>query len=240
MFAWLIILLGVLPVFADAPDPVQPIRQGDIAYAQRADLAKAREALQAYERAAGDGAGAEAFWKASRAAWWLGDQSASRPDKLRYFQKGVDDARQGLAQDPNSVECHFWLGGNLGSFGETKGVLKSLSLIKPIRHEMAEVNRINDHYDGGGGYRVLGVVDYQVPGIAGGSKKRALEQLNKSLAIDPQNLFTRYYLAEYFKTVGEKEKMRQEWDVFKSLKAPEEFKPEYDSLRIKGEKLFGK
>jgi len=42
---------------------------------------------------------------------------------------------------------------------------------------MAEVNRINDRYDGGGGYRVLGVVDYQVPGFAGGLRDGEMAQM---------------------------------------------------------------
>src|SRR5258708_6633875 len=178
MLFWVLLLLSAPSLFADAPDVSQSLQQADSAYAQRADLAKAREALQAYERAILAGAGTEAYWKASRAAWWVADNAASRSEKLVTFQKGIDEAKAGLARDPNCVECHFWLGANYGSFGETKGILKSLSLVKPIRQEMAEVIRINDRFQGDGGVRVLGALDYKAPPTPAARKKRALHHLN--------------------------------------------------------------
>jgi len=215
--------------------------EADAAYAKREDPPQAKIALVYYERAlflsaassaavAGAHAPIELYWKASRAAWWLGKNAGSRKDQLADFQKGIDFARKATELDPDCVEAHFWLGGNEGSYGEAKGVLKSLFLVKRIRREMAEVIRINDHYLGGGAYRVLGVVDYKVPGFAGGSKTRAERELRKALKMDPSDPFTHYYLAELYRMTHRPEKAQAEIDALRTLRVPPDSLPELHML----------
>lgn len=241
-FMFLILGFFFLGVAAGAePLPISFLAQADAAYAKRSDLPQGKIALFYYEKTiATEPSNTEAYWKASRAAWWVGENASSGNDKLTYFRKGMAWAQEAVAHNPNSVQAHFWLGANYGSYGETKGVLKSLSLVKPIRHEMAEVLRLDDHYLGGGGYRVLGVVDYKVPGIVGGSKKRAAKELHKALALDPHDPFTHYYLAEFYELTGEKEKAKAEIKLLQSLDVPTESLPELDMMKKKGERLWAK
>ena len=235
---WFLGLVFVVPVFAADNPPPSLIAQADAAYAKRADLPEAKIALITYQRSiASDPVHAEPYWKASRAAWWVADHSNNREEKMNTFLLGVTLAQQGIERDPNSAEAFMWLSACNGSYGEAKGIFKSLALVKPIRQELAEVNRINDRYDGGGAYRILGVLDYKVPGIVGGNKKRALEELQKSLAIDPQNPFTHYYLAEYYQTVGDKAKARLELETLAHLSAEPDEAPELAMMQLKGEKL---
>jgi hypothetical protein len=229
--------LFILPVLVTgllrAEDGASWLTQGDAAYAKRDDLVQARSALTAYERAAaaGGAAGIEAQWKAARTAWWLGEHGANRAERLALYQQGMDLAKRALAGRADTVEAHFWLGANLGSLGDTKGVMKSLSLVQPIRHEMQEVIRINDHYLDGGAYRVLGVVDYKVPGLLGGSKKRAKEELDKALAMGPRDPFTHYYLAEYYRFTGDKAASRAELDRLNTLAVAPQDEPEWKMLK---------
>lgn len=233
----LLVFLLALPAAAQTSTGTF-LRQADAAYALRNDPAQAKVALDIYEQAINTpGVNAEIYWKASRTAWWIGEHAAARKEKLEDFKKGAALAKEALARNPDQIEAHFWLAANDGSYGEAKGVLKSLSMVKPIRREMAEVIRLNDHFLGGGGYRVLGVVDYKVPGIAGGNKKRALEELNKAKAIDPRDPFTHYYLAEYFKVTGDKPRARAELEALQHLTAPPETQPELWMMQKKGEAL---
>jgi hypothetical protein len=95
------------------------VRQGDAAFALRDDPAQLKVALHYYELALGaQTPTTDAAWKASRAAYWIADLSPKRADKLEYFQKGMDCAKAAIATDPNSVEGHYWLGGNEGSYGD--------------------------------------------------------------------------------------------------------------------------
>ena len=234
-----IVLMGGLwcatciPVMSRADDGQAMIVRGDAAYAKREDLAQAKIALSEYDSAASASTGSvvEANWKASRVAWWLGEHAATRKERLEYFQSGMAYAQKAIDLDPNRVEPHFWFAGNAGSYGEAKGVLKSLSLVKPIRHAMAEVIRIDDHYLGGGAYRVLGVVDYKVPGFAGGSKTRAEAELKKALGMDPNDPFTHYYLAEFYQLTGDKDNSRNELEALKTLSVPTDSLPELHMLQ---------
>ena len=212
--------------------------QGDAAYEKREDVPQAKIAMITYERAAAADpkVEAESFWKASRSAWWLGEHTQERAEKLQYFSDGIHLAQKGVASNPNTVEAHFWLGANEGSYGDAKGVLKSLSMVKSIRHEMAEVIRLDDRYSGGGAYRVLGVVDYKVPGLMGGNKKRAREELEKAYAIGLNNPFNYYYLAEFYKITGDDAKMKVELDALRTLQPPPELVPELKMLQEKAER----
>jgi len=235
-------LLAVLFVMGTAAtvrsEDASLMSQADAAYAKREDVPQAKIAMITYERLAKSDAklAVEAYLKASRAAWWVGDHATERAEKLDIFQHGMDLAKNALAMDPESVDAHYWLGCNEGSYGDTKGVLKSLSMVKPIRHEMAEVIRLNERYDGGGAWQVLGVVDYKVPGLMGGSKKRAKEELDKALAIDPNNPYNHYYLAEFYMVMGDDAKKKAELDTLRSLQVSPDQLPDQKMLIAKADR----
>ncbi len=208
------------------------------AYANRLDNGEARKALELYETLmTSDPSCADVQVKAAKAAWWVADHSDNKKEKLEIFQKGIDFSKEAIRHHPESPAAHFWLAGNFGSYGEVKGVLKSLALVKPIRQELNEIIRLDPAYDEGAAYRVLGVVDYKVPGFAGGNKKRAEEQLKKALEMSPLNPFNLYYMAEYYQIVGEKERATELLDKLDALDPTQEELPDWTMMVEKGKKL---
>ncbi len=213
------------------------------AYQHRLDDKEARRSLELYEQLASTGSAEscpDAHVKAAKAAWWVADHSTSKKEKMATFQKGIDFSKEAVRLNPNSAAAHFWLAGNYGSFGEVKGVLKSLALVKPIRQELNEVMRLDPAYDEGAAYRVLGVVDYKVPGFAGGNKKRAEDQLKKSLEMGPQNPFNLYYLAEYYETVGKDGEAALYLDRLDALDPTDVETPDWTMMHEKGKVLRSK
>jgi len=209
----------------------------DKAYADRWDVSQARAAMDLYEKAVQVAPQSpEAYWKISRTAWWLGERAEPK-EKAALFQKGIDRAQAAINQDKNSAPAHFWLGVNYGDYGDSRGVLKSLFLIKPIREELETVLKLDPNYEGGGAYRVLGIVDYKVPGFAGGSNKRALLNLKKALEISPNYPSNIYYLAEYYFTVGDKSKAKSELNRLEKLTVAKEELPELLLMQESGRKL---
>ncbi len=89
---------------------------------------------------------------------------------------------------------------------------------------------------------MLGIVDYKVPGFAGGNKKRSLEELNQALAIDPKNPFNQYYIAEYYATaVGEKPKAREHLSILSNLDVTTDTDaPDLAMMKARGEELLAK
>ncbi len=123
---------------------------------------------------------------------------------------GSRKLRRPSSSGPTRAEGHFWLGVNYGSYGEAKGVLKSLSLVGPIKAEMGAVLRIDPGYENGGANRVLGRVYYKLPGFVGGSNKKSLLNLLRSKELGPKDGLTRIYLAETYLALDEVEKAREE------------------------------
>lgn len=100
-----------------------------------------------------------------------------------------------------------------------RGVLKSLSFVKPIKEAMNKVIELDRGYEDGGPDRVLGRVYFKLPGIAGGSKKKSLEHLLKSKELAPNDALTRCYLAETLLSLKEKDKAREELEYVLSLES---------------------
>ena len=225
-----------------AVDASELIAQADAAYAKREDVPQAKIAMVTYERAAEmDSTHAvEGYWKASRAAWWLGENTSEKSEQLKHFQAAMDLSQKAIDRNPDSVEGHFWLGATAGCYGKAKGVFKSLSLVKPIRHEMAEVIRLNDRFMNGAPYRILGVVDYKVPGLMGGSNARAKEELDKAFAMGPSDPFVQYDYVDFYKTTGDLARSKAALDTLRTLRVPIESEPERKMLQRKAEKILSR
>ncbi len=201
--------------------------QGDALYDQRADLARAAEALAKYQEALAAGEdGYEAYWRMARVGYWIGDHAAKKDEKRRTFELAIYHAKKAVALAPGRPEGHYWLGVNYGVYGEAKGVLKSLSLVKPIKEEMAKVLAIDPAFEFGGADQLLGRLYYELPGLFGGSKDKSLEHLLKSRELGPRVGLTRIYLADTYLAMDQVEKARAELESVLTLEPEPKLIPE--------------
>jgi tetratricopeptide (TPR) repeat protein len=232
----------VLAAAAQAQATNTLLQQGDDLYAQRGDLAKAKEALAKYQAALA--AGEDAYgvnWRLSRVEYWIGDHTADKTAKKQIFQQGIEHAKKAIELGPNKVEGHFWLGVCYGVYGEAKGVLKSLSLVKPIKEEMRRVLQIDPAYDKGGADRILGRVYHEVPGIAGGSEKKSLEHLLKAVEYGPRVGLNLLYLADTYISLDQIEKARETLEYILTMEPEPELIPETMEERAQArQRLEGK
>jgi tetratricopeptide (TPR) repeat protein len=214
-------LLGVLFIFSFslfAQDAEEMIAQADGLYVEMKDMATAEEARDLYLKAmqfAEDKY--EVFWKLSRILYYVGANKESKRDKKTIFSQGIYYAKRAVEMEPEKPDGYYWLGVNYGVYGEARGVLKSLFLVDDIKEAMNKVIELDRSYEDGGPDRVLGRVYFKVPGIAGGSKKKSLEHLLKSIEIGPQDPLTRVYLADTYLALKEIEKARAELDYVLSM-----------------------
>ncbi len=232
----------VLAVAVRAQETKTLVQQGDDLYVERGDLAKAKEALAKYQEALS--AGEDAYgvnWRLARVEYWIGDHTADKNAKKQIFQQGIDYAKKAVELGPDKVEGHFWLGVNYGVYGEAKGVLKSLFLVKPIKEEMRRVLEIDPAYDKGGADRILGRVFHEVPGIAGGSEKKSLGHLLKAVEYGPRVGLNLLYLADTYISLGQIDKARQTLEYILTMEPEPELIPETAEERVQArEKLEGK
>jgi tetratricopeptide (TPR) repeat protein len=211
VFLSLIIFCFSLNAFGQAPDEL--IKQADEIYAGMQDMETAKEALALYRKALLAAENKyEAYWKISRMLYFVGAHTEDKKTRQNTFSQGVYHAEKAVALEPEKPDAYYWRGVCNGKFGETKGVLKSLSLVKPIKADMNKVIELDRNYEDGGADRVLGRVFFKVPGFAGGSKDKSLEHLLKSKELGPEDALTRVYLAETLLAQKKVEEARAELD----------------------------
>ncbi|OGD19438.1 MAG: hypothetical protein A2Y70_07550 [Candidatus Aminicenantes bacterium RBG_13_64_14] len=218
------------------------VQQGDDLYVERGDLAKAKEALAKYQEALAAGEDAyDVNWRLARVEYWIGDHTADKTAKKQIFQQGIDHAKKAIERGPDKVEGHFWLGVCYGVYGEAKGVLKSLFLVKPIKEEMRRVLEIEPAYDKGGADRVLGRVFHEVPGFAGGSEKKSLEHLLKAVEYGPRVGLNLLYLADTYISLDQIEKARETLEYILTMEPEPDLIPETEEERVQArQRLEGK
>ncbi len=187
------------------------IAKGDELYNEMKDMASAKEAEGLYREALFMMDNKyEAYWRISRILYYIGEHTEKKKERQILFAQGVYYAQKAIDSEPEKPDGHYWHGVNNGKYGETRGVLKSLSLVKPIKQAMNKVIELNRSYEDGGPDRVLGRVYFKLPGFAGGSKDKSLEHLLKSKEFGPNDAVTRIYLAETYLAKDEEDKAREE------------------------------
>ncbi len=205
-----------LPALAQSDQSL--LERADACWLQRSDPQKAGEAATLYEKALAEAPSSyDAAWKLARACYWLGENSAE-DRKLTVFERGIAAAKKAIALNEGDAAGHFWLGVSYGKYGEAKGILKSLALVDPSKEEMNRVIAIDPAFESGGAYRVLGRIYFKLPGLMGGSNRKAIENLKKAVELGPDRVMNRSFLAEVYIATDEKELARKELET--ALKTP--------------------
>ena len=190
----------------------------DNAYFHRNAPGQLEAALStAQAKAASDKTG-EWEWRLARALIRRGERKSGKKDKLADFKAAEDAAQRAVDKSSASADAHFWLGVAHGRRGETQGILKSLSLVGPIKREMETTLRLDPTY--GGAYHVLAELYWQLPGFAGGDKKKALQYYEKALEVSPRYSANYVPLAEAYLKLGRKDDARRVLEKLRQLKDP--------------------
>ncbi len=146
--------------------------------------------------------------------YWMVEY-ADAEDKLFYYDKGVEYGEEGVEVNKHSLEANFWLAVNYGSYGQEKGIMKSLSLIPPIKDLAEKVVELDESYFYGGAWRVLGRLYHKAPGfpLSIGNSKKAKECFEKALEFGPKFYLNHLFIAEFYISERKKDKARKhlEW-----------------------------
>lgn len=219
-----VVALIVMPARANK---IAPPESFDAQYYQRhlggnldQNIAGLNDALKS--EAIGEGVAwkADYLWRLCRAKVRNAEKLEKRAGKLAEYDSAKTDCEKAVALSSSTANSHFWLGVSIGRWGETKGLLKALFIIKPLKKEMAEVMRLDPNH--GGAHNVLGEILWQVPGFAGGDKKKALEEFETALRLSPRYTANHLPLAEAYVHFGRKD------DAIRVLKRVEEIKDPAD------------
>jgi tetratricopeptide (TPR) repeat protein len=206
----------------------QDLQQGDFYYALRAENSKdnmagdenIKESINHYNLALKDSnAKQEAAWKLLRAYYFLGCFATPnlKKNRIQVFEKAKKEGRSFFDAYPKNAEIAYWYSVNLalwsslvnpaiaikaGSVKETREIAKMLIAREATNKETAAR-----------GHQILGKAHQKLPHIVFVSswvdRDSAEYHFKKSISLNPNDLATRLFLAEYYKENSREQEMEE-------------------------------
>jgi tetratricopeptide (TPR) repeat protein len=210
-----------------------------VASAQAADpdaLYRQRENPSSAQQAA-DSAHFEAAWKLARANYWLGGH-APQADRKSRLEAGIAAGRAAIAAQPQRPEGYFWLAANMGTLAESFGLRQGIKYRGEIRDNLQTVLKLDPAFQHGSADRALGRWYHKVPGLFGGSRRKAEEYLRRSLTYNPNSIISRLFLAEVLLDMDRRAEALAELQKVMELPLDPEWEPEDREFKTQGQKLL--
>jgi hypothetical protein len=222
---------------AGADEPKQP-GDPEILYADRTHLPSALEAASIWEsRAKSDSRDFDATWKLARACYWLGGHVAESGRRAQ-FERGREAGRKASELRADRPEGFFWMAANMGALAESFGLDEGLKYRGAIRKALETVLRIDRPFQNGSADRALGRWYFKVPALFGGSNRKSLEHLERSLTYDAKSLASHYFLAETYEGMNRSEAARAEAQAVIALPVDPDWAPEDLEFKQKARALL--
>ena len=126
-------------------------------------------------------------------------------EQAAEFERLAEISAKITTQYPKRAEPAIWHGIVEASYAGARGGLGALSLAKSARKSFEQALSINPSALDGSAYTSLGSLYYQVPGwpIGFGDDKKALELLQKGLALNPNGIDPNYFHGDFLFRSGD-------------------------------------
>jgi Tfp pilus assembly protein PilF len=223
-------------VMLDTHSAASDISQAEQFYRQREDLARLQQGIVLLRNAAAnDQSNYEAKWRLAKFDYYLASHTEGEY-RERAFREGIEAGKAAVELQPDKPEGHFWLGANYG--GSLESDVFGLASLPDVRKEMETVLKINEGYQDGSAYMVLGLLDLKAPAIAGGDKQRAVSELEKGLQFGKANAFLRLHLADAYQTVGRSADAREQLNAILTMQPDPDYLPELNEAQDKARKML--
>lgn len=146
---------------------------------------------EALEQAPENGA---ILWRLGRSYLYTGDE-LPEDQRLPIYEKGREYAEKATEIIPDSPDAHYWFAALLGRIGQTRGVLQSLFMVKPMQEALEKALELDPEY--ASAYYVLSILYMEAPGwpLSIGNSDLSLENALRSVELDPYNYDFQYNLA---------------------------------------------
>src|SRR5205814_2104311 len=131
----------------------------------------------------------EASWRLAMACYYLGQrvlETAPESDREKIYAEGRDAGEAAIrtASSP-CAPCEFWTAINMALYGQSVGVFKMLFSLNSIRKHLEASIAADPKYAFGGAQRLLGKIYESIPGILGGSNRKARDYYQEAVGVAP-------------------------------------------------------
>lgn len=110
------------------------------------------------------------------------DDGEEEKQARKAFKEGYLQGRALMKLNPKRPEGYYFFAINGGRYGHLQGVMQTIALISPMMDALRELSKVDKKYFYNAGYRILGRMYFKVPGIIGGSNKKAIKYLKLAAA----------------------------------------------------------
>lgn len=176
-------------------------------------------------------------WTFAKYNYFLGKYSPDDKEAEEALEDGRDAGKIASRIEPNKPDGHFWYAANLGELARRSPITVGLRSVDDVKESMSRVLEIQPDYQGASAYDALGQVELKTR-LKGGSAERAVELLEKGLALAPENTNIRLHLAEAYLAVRRESDARKQLDHLLRMKPDPEYMPEYHECVAKAKKLI--
>ena len=219
-------------------DPASDIAQADQFYRERDDLKRLEQGIVLLRQAATtDPNSYEANWRLAKFSYYLARHTDGEY-RDRAFREGINAGKIAVHFHPDKPDGHFWLGANYGGALESGSF--GFATIGDVRLEMETVLKIDEGYQDGSAYMVLGLVDLKAPKIAGGDPQRAVTEMERGLQFGKTNAFLRLHLAEAYQAVGRAADAREQLNTILSMTPDPNYLPELKEAQTQAQQMLAK
>lgn len=239
---------GGAPVAAPVDELSALITQADALWEQRADEAKLKEAITAYELAdAKDNKSRHVLERLTRAWYFWGDGFTTDKDlQIERWGKAVEYGNRCLAlndtyaaalangqkeKDAASLmkkedaPCLYWTATALGKWGKAQGIAKTIRYLPTVKAYISKAEEFDPTYFNYGPARYWGAYYSALPSFAGQDFEKSAQYFSASIDGAPYYLATRVLRAELL-AVGKGDVKLFDSDLTFVLSAKADLKPE--------------
>jgi tetratricopeptide (TPR) repeat protein len=189
---------------------------------------KVRQAIVAVRQAqADDRANYDIAWRLAEFNYFLGSHSSDSSEKDKAFREGIEAGKLAVKLQDGKPEGHFWLGANYGGVAQIS-MLAGFSDVADIKREMETVIKLDEKYQDGSAYMVLGQVYLESPTLLGGDTQKAISYLEKGLRLGPDNVLLHLHLAEAYAQAHRDADARKQIDALLAMKPAPGYEAEYN------------
>jgi Tfp pilus assembly protein PilF len=215
------------------------IAQADQLYAQREDILRMRQGVVLLRQAyAADPGSYDAAWRLAKFNYYLATHTDG-DERDKAFRDGIEAGKSAIRLQGNRPEGHFWLGANYGGSLE-RATIFGIATVEDVRNEMQTVLKLDEGYQNGSAYMVLGLVALKTPRLLGGDRQKAVAEMEKGLRFGETNALLRLHLAEAYQAVGRSEDARQQLNVINNMTPDPNYMPEHKEALAEARQLLEK
>ncbi len=127
-------------------------------------------------------------WQFAKASFDWAEIATKESQRAEISKQGIAASKALVARDPKSAPGHYYLAMNYGELAEAEAPsLAAYHLIKEIEREFKTAAGLDEQFDHAGPARNLGMLYRDAPGwpLSIGSKRKARENMERAVALDP-------------------------------------------------------